>query len=74
MIIKDTTIVTTVSDLKELVQHCIVHGYEGQVNLTINGETVNVWQPSKQPAPDSVGIERFPACDEYHEPQPTDIA
>jgi len=50
-----TTIVTSVAEIKELIQHCIVHNYEGQINLTFEDGKIIVFQPSKQPAPDDIG-------------------
>ena len=77
MIIIGTTIATSTQDIKDLMQHIILHQMEGRINLTIaeNGE-INVWQPKNMPVAESVTrpIERFPATDEYHEPQPSDIS
>ena len=70
MTIIGTTIATTVQDISDLMQHCIIHNIEGRINLTINEDGVKVWQPENMPVAESVG--RFPCTDEYHEPQPTD--
>jgi hypothetical protein len=54
MQIENYTIATTVEELKEVVQHCIIHEMQGRVNLTISGADINVWQPSNQPCGDEV--------------------
>ncbi len=55
MQIVNTTIVTSVAEIKELIQHCIVHNFEGQINLTFEDSKILVSEPSKQPAPDDIG-------------------
>ena len=55
MQIVNTTIVTSVTEIKELIQHCIVYNLEGQINLTFEDGKIIVSQPSKQPAPDDIG-------------------
>ncbi len=55
MQIVNTTIVTSVAEIKELIQHCIVHNYEGQINLTFEDGKIVVFQPSKEIAPDDIG-------------------
>jgi hypothetical protein len=55
MQIVNTTIVTSVTEIKELIQHCIVHNFEGQINLTFEDGKILVSEPSKQPAPDDIG-------------------
>jgi hypothetical protein len=54
MQIVNTTIVTTVSEIKELIQHCLVHNFEGQINLTFEDGKIVVSEPSKLPAPDYI--------------------
>ena len=56
MQIVNTTIVTSVTEIKELIQHCIIHNYEGQINLKFEDSKIIVFQPSKGPAPDDIGI------------------
>lgn len=56
MQIVNTTIVTSVAEIKELIQHCIVHNYEGQINLTFEDGKIVVFQPSKEAAPDDIGL------------------
>jgi hypothetical protein len=55
MQIVNTTIVTSVTEIKELIQYCIVHNFEGQINLTFEDGKILVSEPSKQPAPDDIG-------------------
>jgi hypothetical protein len=55
MQIVNTTIVTSVSEIKELIQHCIVHNLEGQINLTFEDSKILVSEPSKEIAPDDIG-------------------
>jgi hypothetical protein len=55
MQIVNTTIVTSVTEIKELIQHCIVHNLEGQINLTFEDGKILVSEPSKEPAPDDIG-------------------
>lgn len=50
-----TTISTTRAELIELMQHITLHNIEGQVNITFEPDgVINVWQPSKLPAPDDI--------------------
>jgi hypothetical protein len=62
MQIVNTTIVTNVSEIKELIQYCLVHNFEGQINLTFEDNRIIVSEPSKEIAPDFI-IERFPHSD-----------
>ena len=39
----NTTIVTSVTEIKELIQHCIVHNFEGQINLTFEDGKIIVY-------------------------------
>jgi hypothetical protein len=49
------TLATTTDQIKELVQHCIIHEIEGPVNLTFqNNGDVHVWQPDNMPIAESV--------------------
>lgn len=65
MIIIGTTIATTTDQVKDLMQHIIIHELNGPINLTINEDgKVNVWQPANMPVAESVG---------YLDEQPTDI-
>ena len=54
MQIVNTTIVTTVAEIKELIQFCLVHNFEGQINLTFQDGKINVTEPSKEIAPDFI--------------------
>jgi hypothetical protein len=56
MQIVNTTIVTSVSEIKELIQHCIVHNLEGQINLTFDDGKIIVSEPSKELAPDYISF------------------
>jgi hypothetical protein len=62
MQIVNTTIVTSVSEIKELIQYCLVHNFEGQINLTFDDSKIIVSEPSKEIAPDFI-VERFPHSD-----------
>jgi len=52
----NTTIVTSVAEIKELIQHCIVHNIEGQINLTFDDGKIIVSEPSKEIAPDYISF------------------
>ena len=52
MQIVNTTIVTTVAEIKELIQHCIIHNFEGQINLTFEDSKILVSEPSKEINPE----------------------
>jgi hypothetical protein len=54
MQIVNTTVVTTVSEIKELIQYCLVHNFEGQINLTFEDGKIIVSEPSKEIAPDYI--------------------
>jgi hypothetical protein len=54
MQIVNTTIVTSVTEIKELIQYCIAHNYEGQINLTFEDGKIIVSEPSKEIAPDFI--------------------
>ena len=56
MQIVNTTIVTSVAEIKELIQHCIVHNFEGQINLTFEDSRIIVSEPSKEIAPDYISF------------------
>jgi hypothetical protein len=56
MQIVNTTIVTSVAEIKELIQHCIVHNLEGQINLTFDDGKIIVSEPSKEIAPDYISF------------------
>jgi hypothetical protein len=62
MQIVNTTIVTTISEIKELIQYCLVHNFDGQINLTFEDNKIIVSEPSKEIAPDFI-IGRFPVSD-----------
>lgn len=59
------TIATSLDELRELMQHCILHEYSGRINLTFheNGQ-IEVWQPSKQIMAERVAV-RFPVGNTY---------
>ena len=64
MQIVNTTIVTTISEIKELIQYCLIHNFEGQINLTFEDNRIIVSEPSKELAPEFITkIERFPVSD-----------
>jgi hypothetical protein len=71
MQIENYTIATTVEEIRDLVQHCILNNFTGRINLTISGAEVKVWQPENLPIAESVtnpkhiSMERFPATDEH---------
>lgn len=54
MQIVNTTIVTSVAEIKELIQYCLVHDFEGQINLTFDDGKIIVSEPSKEIAPDYI--------------------
>jgi hypothetical protein len=54
MQIVNTTIVTTVADIKELIQYCLIHNFERQINLTFEDGKIIVSEPSKEIAPDFI--------------------
>ena len=56
MQIVNTTIVTSVVEIKELIQHCIIHNLEGQINLTFDDGKIIVSEPSKEIAPDYISF------------------
>ena len=56
MQIVNTTIVTSVTEIKELIQHCIVYNIEGQINLTFEDSKIIVSAPSKEIAPDYISF------------------
>jgi hypothetical protein len=58
----EQTLATTTNQIKELIQHCIVHNIEGPVNLSFknNGE-VEVWQPKNMPVAESVEVPQVTA-------------
>jgi hypothetical protein len=56
MQIVNTTIVTSVSEIKELIQYCLVHDFEGQINLTFDDSKIIVSEPSKEIAPDYISF------------------
>lgn len=79
----NTTIVTSLDEIQELMRHIVVNEMTGQINLTFEGEHIRVWQPSKEVMAESVtsipivtGIRvvhgREFCSDVYNEPQPTD--
>jgi hypothetical protein len=53
----NTTIVTTVAEIKELIQYCLIHNFEGQINLTFEDNRIIVSEPSKELAPDYISYE-----------------
>jgi hypothetical protein len=54
MQIVNTTVVTTVAEIKELIQYCLIHNFEGQINLTFEDNRIIVSEPSKEIAPDYI--------------------
>jgi hypothetical protein len=56
MQIVNTTIVTSVSEIKELIQYCLVHNIEEQINLTFEDSKIIVSEPSKEIAPDYISF------------------
>lgn len=57
----NSTIATTTEELKQLMQHCIIHNLDGRVNLTFQPDgKIDVWQPKNMPVAESVGpVEAF---------------
>lgn len=50
-----STIATTTDELKNLMQHCILHNIEGRVNVTFQPDgKIEVWQPENMPVAESV--------------------
>lgn len=59
------TIATTTDELRELMQHCILHEIEGPVNITFTFDKIEVWKPENLPIAESVRkVQRFPMADE----------
>jgi len=56
MQIVNTTIVTSVAEIKELIQYCLVHNIEEQINLTFEDGKIIVSEPSKEIAPDYISF------------------
>ena len=63
----NTTIVTSLEEIQDLMRHIIVNELKGQINLTFEGDRINVWQPSNEifaegivPAPRHVSIKVVP--------------
>ena len=82
MQIEQNIIVTSTDEIAALQRHISVHELSGQINLTIKGDDVEVWQPSKEAVNDGVvkpKIILMPAikvkhaigfmCDEFVEPK-----
>ena len=42
--------------LYELIQYCLVHDFEGQINLTFEDGKIMVSEPSKELAPDYISF------------------
>ena len=58
MQIVNTTVVTTVAEIKELIQYCLLRNFENQINLTFEDGKIIVSEPSKGIAPDFIeGLE-----------------
>ena len=63
----NTTIVISLDEIQDLMRHIVVNELKGQINLTFEGDRINVWQPSKEiftegivPAPRHVSIKVVP--------------
>ena len=82
MQIEQNIIVTSTDEIAALQRHIGVHELNGQINLTIKGNDIEVWQPSKEAVNDGVSkpnIILMPAikvkhdigfmCDEFVEPK-----
>lgn len=50
----NTTIVTSLDEIQELMRHIVMNELQGQINLTFEGEHIRVWQPSKEVMAESV--------------------
>ena len=50
----NTTIVTSLDEIQELMRHVVVNELQGQINLTFEGDHIRVWQPSKEVIAESV--------------------
>ena len=48
MQIEQYIIVTSTDEIAALQRHIGVHELNGQINLTIKGNDIEVWQPSKE--------------------------
>lgn len=49
------TIACTVDELHELMRHIVSRELSGQINITFKHDGIQVWQPSRMPAPDDIG-------------------
>ena len=44
----NTTIVTSLDEIQELMRHIVTRELKGQINLTFEGVHIKVWQPSNE--------------------------
>jgi hypothetical protein len=65
MQIEKNVIVTSDAEIKDLMRHITLNELEGQINLTLIENDIDVWQPSRQPVHRI--LERFPCSDEQKE-------
>jgi hypothetical protein len=65
MQIEKNVIVTSDAEIKDLMRHITLNELEGQINLTLIENDIDVWQPSIQPVHKI--LERYPCSDEQKE-------
>lgn len=65
MQIEKNVIVTSDVEIKDLMRHITLNELEGQINLTLIGNDIDVWQPSRQPVHRILG--GSPCSDEQKE-------
>ena len=64
----NTTIVTSLDEIQDLMRHIVVNELKGQINLTFEGDRINVWQPSNEIMAESViSAPRIPAIKVVHD-------
>ena len=64
----NTTIVTSLEEIQDLMRHIIVNELKGQINLTFEGEHIRVWQPSNEIMAESVvSVPRHPSIKVVHD-------
>ena len=64
----NTTIVTSLDEIQDLMRHIVVNELKGQINLTFEGDRINVWQPSNEVMAESViSVPRIPAIKVVHD-------
>ena len=51
----ENTITGTVEEWQDIIRQITVNQLSGQVNVTFKQDGIQVWQPSRMPAPDDIG-------------------